>query len=190
VKIGGSLRVDVTIDSECSDDNKNEIRDQIHHKLQSLAKGSCGIVNTEFDISIVFNGGRPPSIKKLQDLTPEIFSSWEKSVIAHPVELEHTIKLTPYYDLLVDNEKKKAFFKKAVNMYFMSYGTKHSVRRNAEALKEEKTVLMFANAWFSQNKWKLVVVAATGCLAAAATAAAAPTAAAAVAGAILAKTLL
>ena len=92
------------------------------------------------------------------------------SINDHPVELEHTIKLTPYYDL-INNEKKRAYFKKAMNSLLENYGTGNSVRRNAEALKEETAARVLASAWFSSNKWKFVTVVAAGSLAAAAVAA-------------------
>jgi len=110
--MGGSIKVKLELPSSnaahSSLDSKtnmtkleglfNSYKENISKKSPSTTEVTA---DNEFsDCEIKIFGGVPPAITQLGQLTPEVFKEWIHSIDARPAELEHSIKLEPYYQMI------------------------------------------------------------------------------------------
>ena len=145
VKIGGSLRVDCSIPSNWSDEEKSELENRIKNQISFLStqNGSHdeleNIVGGGY-IRIKFSGGIPPKVTKLTDITREMFADWVTSLEIHPVELNYTVEIQSYNKFIEEN--KKLNFKQATSQYMRDCSIQRSANRDQEAAIEEKIALI------------------------------------------------
>ena len=140
VGIGGWMRVDCCIPSGWSNEEKTRLENTIKNQISLLSNGQEvdddleNIVGDGY-VKIKFNGGIPPDVTRLSDLTKEKFSEWEKSLKNHPVELEHTMKLESY-EVFLDDENKKTSLRKATLNYLKGCPGRRDANRKKQMLSQ------------------------------------------------------
>jgi len=114
--MGGSIKVKLELPtSNAANSNFNsemkmtKLKGLFNSYEENISKKSSSTkdtADTEFsNCEIKIIGGVPPAITHLSQLTPDVFKEWIRSINARPAELEHSIKLKPYYQMIEDSEK-------------------------------------------------------------------------------------
>jgi len=109
--MGGSIKVKLELSSSNAANSrldlktkKQKLRELFNSYKENISKksrSSAVTAETEFfNCEIKIFGGVPPAITHLSQLTPDVFKQWIHSIDDRPAELEHSMKLYPYYHLI------------------------------------------------------------------------------------------
>jgi len=109
--LGGSIKVllelpssnaaNSSLDSEAKMRKLEELFNFYRENISKKTPSTEVSVDNEFsNCTIKIFGGAPPAITQLGQLTPNVLKEWIQSINAHPAELEHSMKLDSYYQII------------------------------------------------------------------------------------------